>query len=68
MLFVTDPRNNTLSTSVTKDTGFIVEFKSKQVLIRPKESSPRSTQVIGVREGNLYRLQGEPVQALVHST
>jgi hypothetical protein len=24
--------------------------------------------VIGVREGNLYRLQGEPVQALVHSS
>jgi hypothetical protein len=33
-----------------------------------KESSPDTTQVIGVREGNLYRLQGEPVRALVHNS
>jgi hypothetical protein len=32
-----------------------------------KDSSPDTTQVIGVREGNLYRLQGEPVRALVHN-
>jgi hypothetical protein len=36
-----------------EDKGFAVEFKNQQVLIKPKESSPVTAQVIGVREGNL---------------
>jgi hypothetical protein len=51
-----------------EDKGYAVEFKNQQVLIRPKEYSPNTTQVRGVREGNLYRLQGEPIQALVHNS
>jgi hypothetical protein len=50
-----------------EDKGFVVEFKNQQVLIRSKESSLDIAQVIGVREGNLCRLQGEPVRALVHN-
>ena len=46
--------------------GYVIEFKNKQILIRLKEFSPRSTNVTGVREDNLYRLQGELVRALVH--
>jgi hypothetical protein len=53
---------------VRDDKGFVVEFKNKQVLIKPKESSPYTTQIIGVREGNIYRLQSEPVRALVHNS
>jgi hypothetical protein len=68
VLFVPGLRKNLLSVSVMEDKGFAVEFKNQQVLIRPKESSPDTTQVIGVREGNLYRLQGEPVRALVHNS
>jgi hypothetical protein len=41
--------------------GYAVEFKNQQVLIEPKESSPDTAQVIKVREGNLYRLQGKPI-------
>jgi hypothetical protein len=50
-----------------EDKGYAMEFKNQQVLIRPKESSPYAAQVMGVSEGNLYRLQGEPVQSLVHN-
>jgi hypothetical protein len=51
-----------------EDKGFAMEFKNQQVLIRPKESSPDIAQVTGVREGNLYKLQGELVQFLVHNS
>lgn len=50
-----------------EDKGFAVEFKNQQVFIRLKESSLNTTQVLGVREGNLYKLQGKPIQALVHN-
>ena len=50
-----------LSISVMEDKRYVVEFKNQHVLIRLKESSLEATQVIGVREGNLYRLQGELV-------
>jgi hypothetical protein len=67
VLFVPSPRKNLLSISVMEDKGFVVEFKNQQVFIRPKDSSLDIAQVIGVRECNLYRLQGEPVQVLVHN-
>jgi hypothetical protein len=50
-----------------EDKSFVVEFKNQQVLIMPKDSSPNTAQVIGVREGNLYKFQGEPVRTLVHN-
>jgi hypothetical protein len=50
-----------------EDKGFVVEFKNQQALIKLKESSLDVAQVIGVREGNLYKLQGEPIRALVHN-
>ena len=46
-----------------EDKGYVVDFNIQQVLIRPKEANPRPSQVIGVKEGNLYRLQGEPIWA-----
>jgi hypothetical protein len=50
-----------------EDRGFAMEFKNQQVLIRSKGSGLDTTKVIGLREGNLYRLHGEPVRALVHN-
>jgi hypothetical protein len=44
-----------------EDKGFVMEFKNQQDFIKPKESNPDTSQVIGVREGNLYKLQGEPI-------
>jgi hypothetical protein len=58
---------NSLSNSVIKDKGFAVDFKNQQVLIKSKDSILGAAQVIRVREGNLYRLQGDVVQALVHN-
>jgi hypothetical protein len=49
-------RKNFILVSVMEDNGFAVEFKNQQVLITPKYSSPDTTQVIVVREVNLYRL------------
>ena len=51
-----------------EDKGYAIKFKNQQVLIRPKESSLGSAQVIKVREGNLYKLQRELIRALVHNT
>jgi hypothetical protein len=55
-----------ISVSVMEDKGFSMEFKNQQVLIRPKEFILDTAQVIGVRKGELYRLQGEPVRVLVY--
>jgi hypothetical protein len=55
-LFVPGLRKNLLFVSVMEDKGFAMEFKNKQVFMKPKESSPNVAQVIGVSEGKLYRL------------
>ena len=47
--------------------NYAIELKSHQVYIRPKESSPYIAQVVGVREGNVHRLQGKSVRALVYN-
>jgi hypothetical protein len=49
-----------------EDRGFVIIFQRGQVLICSEGASPGTTMKIGVREGNLYRLQGKTVQALVH--
>jgi hypothetical protein len=67
-LFVLGLRKNLLLISVMEDKGYVVEFKNQQVLIKLKESTLEVAQVIQVREGYLYRLQGEPIRALVHNT
>jgi hypothetical protein len=41
---------------VIEDKEFIVEFRNQPLLIRPKDYSTDTTQVIGVREGNSYKL------------
>jgi hypothetical protein len=45
-----------LLVSVLEDKEFAVEFKIQQVLIKSKQSNLDTTQIIGVREGNLYGL------------
>jgi hypothetical protein len=49
-------RNKFLSFSVMEDKVYIIEFKNKKVGVRTKKFSPDTTQVIGFREGNIYRL------------
>ena len=52
MSFVPSLKKNLLSASVMEDKGYAVEFKNQEILIRPKESSLESTQVMGIRQGN----------------
>jgi hypothetical protein len=68
VLYVPGLKKNLLSVSVMEDRGFVVMFKKGKVLICPEGASPDTTMSIGVREGNLYRLKGKPVQALVHDS
>lgn len=49
-----------------EDKGYVVTFRRGQAFICPEGASPDTAVRIRVREGNLYRLQGKPVQALVH--
>jgi hypothetical protein len=52
-----------------KDKGYAVTFRRGQVFICLEGANPKNTAMrIGVREGNLYRLKGNPVQALVHNS
>jgi hypothetical protein len=51
-----------------EDRGYAVAFVDGQVLAWPRGSSFDSTEVIGARDGSLYRLIGQPTQALVHDS
>jgi hypothetical protein len=61
-------KKNLLSILVMEDKGFVVIFQRGKVLIRLEGVSPNTIVRIGVREGNLYRLQGKLVHALVHDS
>lgn len=61
MLFVSRLNNNFLSVLVMEGKGYEVMFRSRKVLIHPKDISPNIVVSIRVREGNLYRLKGKLV-------
>jgi hypothetical protein len=67
VLYALGLRKNFLSISVMENKDFAVIFQRVKVLIRPERASPDTIVVIG-GEGKLYRLQGKPVQALVHGS
>jgi hypothetical protein len=48
-----------------EDKGYEVNFQRGQVFIG---ANPNTIVRIGVRDGNLYRLQGQPVHALLHTS
>lgn len=68
ILFVRGLKKNLLSISALEDKGFRVTFMDDKALMWPKDGDVSFADVIGVREGGLYRLPGRPVQALVHDT
>jgi hypothetical protein len=47
--------------------GFDVLFRDGQVLIKPRGSGSNTAVVLEVRESNLYRLKGQPMQAMASS-
>jgi hypothetical protein len=58
VLYVLVLKKNFLLVSAMEDMGFFVTFYRRKALIHPKKTSLDITVVIGVREGNLYKLQG----------
>jgi hypothetical protein len=62
VLYVPELKKNLLSVSVLEDMGFAVTFQRGKVLICSEGAIPDTTMSIGVREGRLYRLQGQPVR------
>jgi hypothetical protein len=68
VLFVSRMKKNLISVSTLQDRGFEVSFRGTKVLIYPRGCSIDSGQVIGVREGDLYRLLFHPLLALVASS
>jgi hypothetical protein len=66
VLWVPELRRSVLSVSEIEKKGYHLLFRDGQVLFVPRRSSFRSTMVLGVREGNLYRLRGQPMRAVAN--
>jgi hypothetical protein len=61
VLYVPELKMNFLSVSTMEDSGYAISFEDGRVLIWLKGSDIDSARVFGVREGKVYRLQGELV-------
>jgi hypothetical protein len=68
VLYVPGMKKNLISISTLQDRGLEVTFRGSEVLIHPRGSSLASRQVIGVREGKLFRLFFQPLHALAASS
>jgi hypothetical protein len=68
VLFIPGMKKNLISVSTLHDRGFEVSFRGTEVLIYPRGCSIDLGQVIGVREGDLYRSLFQPLLALVASS
>jgi hypothetical protein len=66
VLYVHELKKSLLSVLTMEDKGHDQTFKDGRVLIRPKGSSLDSAQILGNREGNVYKLKAQPTCALVH--
>jgi hypothetical protein len=68
VLYVPGMKKNLISVSTLQDRGLEVTFRGTEVLIHPRGSSLASGQVIGVREGKLFRFLFQPLHALAASS
>ena len=68
VLFVPGLKKNLLSISTLDAKGMRVAFIDGQVIMWPKGKTINDVVVIGEQEGGLYRLKGQPKQALVHDS
>lgn len=64
VLWVLELRRSVLLVSMIEKKGFDIVFQDGRVLIKPRGSSSDVAIVLGVREGNLYRLKGKPMRAM----
>ena len=68
VLFVPGLKKNLLSIYALDAKGVRVAFIDGQVLMWPKGKTIGDAVVIREQEGGLYRLKGQPEQALVHDS
>ena len=66
VLYVPGLKKNLLSVGVLEDKGYTVAFTKGKAIMRPSGGDMSSAIEIGVKEGNVYRLTGNPIQAQVH--
>ena len=66
VLFVPWLKKNILSISALDAKGMRFAFVDGKVLMWPKGNTIDDAIVIGEQEGGLYKLKGQPKQALVH--
>ena len=64
ILYVSGLKKNVLSVTVLEDKGFSVAFSEGKVLVWPKGGSMSSAIVIGVSEGDLYKVSGHVIKSL----
>ena len=67
-LYVLGLKKTFLSIFALYAKGIRVAFVDGQVLTWPKGKTIDDATVIGEQEGGLYKLKGQPEQALVHDT
>jgi hypothetical protein len=67
VLWVPELMRSVLSVSAIEKKGFDILFQDAQVLIKPRGFNSDTTVVFGVRESNLYKLKGQPMQAMASS-
>jgi len=68
ILFVPGLKKNLLSVSALEDKGFKVAFMDGKAVLWPKDGQLSSAEVIGIREGGLYKVTNHSASALAHST
>ena len=66
VLYVPGLKKNLLSVGVLEDKGYTVAFTKGKAIMWPLGGDVSSAIEIGVKEGNVYRLTGNPIQAQVH--
>ena len=66
--FVLGLKKNLLSVSTLDAKGIIFAFIDGQVIMWPKGNTIDDVVVIGEQEAGIYRLKGQPKQALVHDS
>jgi hypothetical protein len=64
MLWVPELMRSVLSISTIEKKGFDVVFRDGKAMIKPRGSSSDTTTILAVIEINLYRLKGQPMQAM----
>jgi hypothetical protein len=68
VLYVPRLKKNLISVSTLQDRGLEVSFRGTKVLIHPKGSCLTLGQVIGVRDGKLFKLFFHPLHAFAMSS